>query len=475
MSDEEFALYLASREEDDEAGTTTDRGGSINPICFLDTSVAHSPGVPTLVDESGGHAPSAPKDDGLPVAAVVGRAVTTGPCAQSRLVQPPGRTSRSTPGPPAPTLSTDRSLATSLPAPAQRQHPRPTQPRSTGQGFDSDAQYAAALQQMEIMMAASVTATPDQEDGTIDDPVWGRFAPRNGKPLKPHTVLCISMCPCCVPPYCSADRKKAYKRVSRTAAFILALFQLALVIVSLCFRGFAPTSENPMLGPWPDTLNLLQAKNAAEVVFNFQVWRFITPIFLHAGIIHLATNLAMQLRMGLYLEIAWGTRRWLYIYFGSGILASIWSCVLKPDQLGVGASGALMGVMGAWLAELVIKWSDTSDGQQSNRMFQFVMCFINILIIIGFSFVPFIDWAAHIFGLIGGLLLGIFAFRRHINYESALKTFGLRVGAPVLFVVLFFLGVALVYSVEKPPRSLLAYCNYLQSFYPTEITRCWGP
>lgn len=71
-----------------------------------------------------------------------------------------------------------------------------------------------------------------------------------------------------------------------------------------------------------------------------------TPMFLHAGIIHLVTNLLMQLRLGLYVEQMWGTPAFTAIYVSSGVFSAVYSAVLKPDQISVGASGSLMGIMG---------------------------------------------------------------------------------------------------------------------------------
>ena len=61
-----------------------------------------------------------------------------------------------------------------------------------------------------------------------------------------------------------------------------------------------------------------------------------------------------------------------------------------------------MGVMGAWIVHLIIHWSDGDAQEIQQRAFQFVIAIVNVSVIIGFSFVPYIDWAAHIFGLIGG-------------------------------------------------------------------------
>lgn len=168
--------------------------------------------------------------------------------------------------------------------------------------------------------------------------------PWPGKPFRPHEVLFLSMCPCLLPPLCSRARRAAYRRVGATVVCWASVAQIILLGVSLRWRGFAPMAVNPMFGPWPDTLDLLQAKNAAEIVYkcvcargrgwggqrprggwptvprsqthahfaphpprSLQLWRLVTPIFLHAGVIHLASNLVMQLRLGLYLEVEWGS------------------------------------------------------------------------------------------------------------------------------------------------------------------------
>lgn len=88
-----------------------------------------------------------------------------------------------------------------------------------------------------------------------------------GKPFKPHEVLCFSMCPCFMPPLCGQDRKGAYLRLLRTACFWFSILQIIAWGISLYWRGFAPSDINPMIGPWPDTLDLMQAKNAARIKY----------------------------------------------------------------------------------------------------------------------------------------------------------------------------------------------------------------
>jgi membrane associated rhomboid family serine protease len=78
-------------------------------------------------------------------------------------------------------------------------------------------------------------------------------------------------------------------------------------------------------------------------------------------------------------------------------------CALKPNQISVGASGALMGTMGGWLVHILTRWNVSSEDYGA-KAFSLVICVVNILVIVGFSFVPFIDWAAHLGGLLSGIL-----------------------------------------------------------------------
>ena len=45
------------------------------------------------------------------------------------------------------------------------------------------------------------------------------------------------------------------------------------------------------------------------------------------------------------------------IYFGAGVFSSVYSAVILPNTISVGASGALMGIMGAWVVHLLTHWA----------------------------------------------------------------------------------------------------------------------
>ncbi len=77
-----------------------------------------------------------------------------------------------------------------------------------------------------------------------------------------------------------------------------------------------------------------------------QPYRIITAMFLHAGIEHIAQNLLALLIFGTVLESIVGTRRFLLVYFLAGIAGNIAGIIAYPNAYSLGASGAIMGVVG---------------------------------------------------------------------------------------------------------------------------------
>jgi uncharacterized protein len=76
-----------------------------------------------------------------------------------------------------------------------------------------------------------------------------------------------------------------------------------------------------------------------------QIWRFVSAVFLHGGLGHIAYNLFALVLFGSMLERLIGSRRFLYVFFVTGILANLFSVNFYPSSLG--ASGAIFGVIGA--------------------------------------------------------------------------------------------------------------------------------
>ena len=84
-------------------------------------------------------------------------------------------------------------------------------------------------------------------------------------------------------------------------------------------------------------------------VFAFsEVWRFISAIFLHGSLIHLIYNIFALALFGSILESLIGGRKFLFIFFITGILANL--IAVNFYALSLGASGAIFGVIGALIA-----------------------------------------------------------------------------------------------------------------------------
>jgi len=146
-------------------------------------------------------------------------------------------------------------------------------------------------------------------------------------------------------------------------------------------------------------LTLLGAKSNASILQG-QYWRLLTPMFLHAGILHLVFNGYFLYRIGPWVERHFGTARFAAIYFLSGIGASLASFALNLNPA-VGASGALFGLIGAMLPMLYINRDLIAN---TRSLIGNIIMTIVFNLLIGLS--PGIDNWAHIGGLICGLTLG---------------------------------------------------------------------
>ena len=132
-------------------------------------------------------------------------------------------------------------------------------------------------------------------------------------------------------------------------------------------------------------------------VQNGEYYRLITSMFVHANILHLVSNMYALYVVGPIIEKYYGKGKFLLIYFGSGIIGSLFSVVLT-NYASVGASGAIFGLFGA-LLYFGYKYRATLDGFLRSSIIPTLL--VNLLL--GFM-IPGIDVSAHLGGLIGGLL-----------------------------------------------------------------------
>ena len=97
-----------------------------------------------------------------------------------------------------------------------------------------------------------------------------------------------------------------------------------------------------------DTLIAFGAK-VNELIDQGQVWRLLTAMFLHIGIIHLAVNQYSLYAVGTLLERFMGATRFAILYVLAGLCGSLASYWFSPNAISAGASGAIFGLLGALL------------------------------------------------------------------------------------------------------------------------------
>lgn len=131
-----------------------------------------------------------------------------------------------------------------------------------------------------------------------------------------------------------------------------------------------------------------------------QIWRLLTAVFLHIGIIHLLFNLFALNVLGPMVEGYFGHVRFAAIYFMSGIFGSLASYAFS-GALSAGASGAIFGLAGATIVYFVRYRNNFGDRGQSTL--QSMLAFTVINFIFGLSVNGIDNWG-HFGGLVGGIL-----------------------------------------------------------------------
>ncbi len=138
---------------------------------------------------------------------------------------------------------------------------------------------------------------------------------------------------------------------------------------------------------------------------NGEWWRLLTSTFLHGGLIHLIANMYGLLFVGIFLEPLLGRTKYLTVYLLMGILASCASLWWYDATVSVGASGAIFGLYGLFLALLLTKIFPPDFGK---AFLTSTLIFIgyNLLMVLNGG----IDNAAHIGGLLSGFVVGLILY-----------------------------------------------------------------
>jgi rhomboid protease GluP len=192
-----------------------------------------------------------------------------------------------------------------------------------------------------------------------------------------------------------------------------------------------------------DVVALLGIKDDI-LIRSGQVWRLVTPVFLHASILHIAFNMYALFIFGRGIEARYGHGRFLLLYFLSGYAGNVMSFLLTVNP-SLGASTAVFGLIAA--EGVFIIQNRKLLGARANRSLVNLFYIAGINLVIGFTTTGVDNWG-HIGGLLGGVLFAWFGGPRWKleGFYPSVKLVDEREGhgalAGTVSVLLFFIPLA---------------------------------
>src|SRR5262249_31303 len=179
---------------------------------------------------------------------------------------------------------------------------------------------------------------------------------------------------------------------------------LALNILIFVLMALAGGSTNE------PTLMAFGVKSNAEIARG-QWWRFITPIFIHIGMLHLIFNSYALWIVGPQVEKLYGPARFVILYVLTGVAGVCGSYFYHPQSISAGASGAIFGLFGVLLV-FGVRYRTSVPPFFKRAVGTGGLPVIVLNLVIGFA-IPAIDNSAHISGLLAGAALAaIVPFQR---------------------------------------------------------------
>ena len=191
------------------------------------------------------------------------------------------------------------------------------------------------------------------------------------------------------------------------------------------------------------------------LILKGEYWRLVTSNFLHGNLLHLTLNMLLLFVAGNLIEGLYGHRRFTILYLIAGLGGSLASLPFVQDAPGVGASGAIFGLMGAIVA-LGFRYRDRIPSRRGRIFGVYLLPFITIDFLLGLVVipafkelyglnVPSINNAAHFGGLAAGFLMAM-VMAPEIYADRENESTSIKALAAVLVALTFVSGLMPVAS-----------------------------
>lgn len=223
-----------------------------------------------------------------------------------------------------------------------------------------------------------------------------------------------------------------------------------LIFIIMCIFGV------DFMSPTPESI-LAWGANFRPSTLEREWWRLFTNFFIHYGIVHLVINMFALVYIGILLEPILGKIRFLFAYILTGLVASICSLWWYSFTVSAGASGAIFGMYGVFIAFLT---SSIIDRTARKDLLPSVLIFVGYSLLGGLR--EGIDNAAHIGGLLSGLIIG-YGFIPSLENSNLkwIKSLSLA----LMSIVAFSVGVL---AYKKVPNSMKIYDEKMAKFVTHE-------
>lgn len=211
-----------------------------------------------------------------------------------------------------------------------------------------------------------------------------------------------------------------------------------------CTASFA---VNPFLGPTAQSLLKMGGRFSYLIVEQKEYWRLIVPIYLHAGIVHFLVNMFIFVQVGVRLEWLHGCWKVGSVYLLSGVFGVVMGAIFSSNTIGVGASGAIFGLIGACIGDLIQNWALYKHAR-ANLFSLVVVSVVQLLL----GTIPMLDNFAHFFGFLMGLVssLALLVLQRvtksgrHLDAKCHQRL--LQVSAAILVPCVFVAAVMVLFA-----------------------------
>lgn len=201
----------------------------------------------------------------------------------------------------------------------------------------------------------------------------------------------------------------------RTVTFFLLVLNISIYFFQIIsFYMYFNKKGNS----WSCLLITFGGFQGGKIKNHYQIYRFISSMFLHNSMAHMGSNCLSLFFLGFQVESEINNKlHFGLLYFISGLIGNFMSLIFNQNNISIGASGAIIGLCGNFVIYFLLNYRNMSERKKYSYGSMFLILFINL-----FSGLmeggENINMACHIGGFLGGFAFSIIlTFKKNIQLQ----------------------------------------------------------